>query len=143
MIRYPWGPDHSIFVYLVVDLNGWWKNWSETYSIFKLTKVPKFILLTFQSLARRCRPPPTRTAASATVVAFDDCIGIIIGLLLLVVDLSSILEFIDEVIQCLEFNAHLEFMLSGQDFQGADLCEQLRQFAVVLSRHVHFLSGVR
>lgn len=102
------------------------------------------ILLTFQSQAHRCRPPRTRTVASVTVVAFDDCTDIITVLLLLVIDLWSNLEFIDEVVQCLEFDAHLIFVLSDQ-FAQVDQCErfvQLQLFAE-LARHGHYLSGER
>ena len=58
-------------------------------------------ILTFRSRVRRCHPLRIRIVAFTVVTAFIDCTDIIVRLLLLIIDLWSNLEFIDEVIQCL------------------------------------------
>lgn len=70
------------------------------------------MILTFRSQVRHYRPLQSRITAFATVVAFNGCIDIIV-VQLFIVDLLLGLVFIDEVVQCLEFDAHLEFELSN------------------------------
>jgi len=90
-----------IFVQLVVYLNLDEKTDLKQILFLNLTNiVSKSMVLTFQSLAHRCHPLRSHTAASARVVAFVYCIDIIIEQLLFI-DLWSNLIFIDGVIQCL------------------------------------------
>ena len=103
-------------MYFVVDLNIDEKTDLKQILFLNSPKYGNLRVLTFLSPVRHCHQPRSHTAASATAVAFVDCTDIIIVLLLLV-DLLSDLGFIDEVVQYLEFNAHLESVLSVRSNQ--------------------------
>ena len=75
--------------------------------------LPKYRLLTFLSPTHRCHQLLNRTITSIIVIAFDDCIDIIIERQL-IIDLRSSLIFIGVVSQCHEFDVHLVFGQSDQ-----------------------------
>ena len=101
------------------------------------------MVLTFRSQVRHYRPLLSRTTAFAAVVAFNGCIDIIVERLI-VVDLLLGLVFIDEVVQYLEFDAHLEFELSDLFAQVGRYVQFVRrQPFVELFEHGLDLGGAR
>ena len=99
------------------------------------------MILTFQSQAHRYPLPRSRTVASVRVVAFNDYSCIVMLQLMMFASLVTILLFIDEVIQCLLFSAHLEFKRSTLFVQAIQY-EQHQQFAELFT-HECFLGGER
>ena len=75
--------------------------------------LPKYRLLTFLSPTHRCHQLLNRITTSTIVIAFDDCIGIIIEQQL-IIDLRLSLVFIDGASQCHEFDGHLIFEQSDR-----------------------------